>query len=57
MKIDIRQILKDSGLTIGKFADTLYVTPRTVHNWLAGSKKTQQKVRLIIDKYKSKQTT
>lgn len=52
MKIDIRQILNDSGLTVGKFADTLYVTPRTVHNWLAGGKIPRQKVRLIIDRWK-----
>ena len=53
--MNIREIIRANGLTIQEFADSLYVSRRTVHNWLSGkivvprSKKMQ-----IADTYKKK---
>lgn len=50
--MDIKEVLQKSGLTVGKFADSLYVSSRTVHNWLSGSTKIpRQKQKQILDIY------
>jgi len=49
--MDIKKVIQDSGLSIRKFAASIYVHERTVYNWLAGSKIPKQKVNQINDKY------
>jgi DNA-binding transcriptional regulator YiaG len=49
--MDIKEVLQKSGLTVGKFADSLYVSDRTVYNWLAGKTIPRQKQKQILDIY------
>ena len=54
--MNIRKIIDANGLTIKQFADSIYVSERTVYNWLSGTKIPRQKERQIIDKYSTKST-
>ena len=49
--MNIKQILEESGLTVKAFAATLYVSERTVYNWLNGKTIPRQKQKQIIDTY------
>ena len=51
MNIDIQTTLRNSGLTVKAFAASLYVSERTVYNWLKGGVIPRQKQKQIIDKY------
>jgi DNA-binding transcriptional regulator YiaG len=49
--MNIKETLDNSGLTVSKFADSLYVSERTVYNWLAGKTIPRQKQKQILDIY------
>lgn len=49
--MDIKQILTEQGLTVKVFASSLYVSERTVYNWLAGKAIPRQKQKQILDIY------
>ena len=54
--MNIRETIDNNDLTIKQFADSIYVSERTVYNWLSGTKIPRQKERQIIDKYQKKST-
>lgn len=52
--MNINEIFKASGLTVKAFAATLYVSERTVYNWLNGKTIPRQKQKQISDTYEGK---
>ena len=54
--MNIRETIDNNDLTIKQFADSIYVSERTVYNWLSGTKIPRQKEKQIIDKYQKKST-
>jgi len=49
--MNIKNILQESGLTIREFAASVYVSERTVYNWLNGGDIPRQKEKQIRDTY------
>lgn len=49
--MNLRKIINKSGLSVERFAGSIYVSPRTVFNWLSGKPIPRQKQKQIIDTY------
>jgi DNA-binding transcriptional regulator YiaG len=49
--MDIKKILNENSIDIKQFARSLYVTERTVYNWINGGTIPPEKIRHIKDVY------
>lgn len=49
--MDIKKIFNKSGLSVKEFANSLYVSERTVWNWFSGKTIPRQRQKLIIKTY------
>jgi DNA-binding transcriptional regulator YiaG len=52
--MNINEIFKQSGLTVSQFAESVYVSRRTMHYWLSGRPIPRLKQRIINKVYPSK---